>query len=150
MQTSKQGWLLDPGPFGSLGTGPGYALGAKIANRNKKVFIIFGDGGFGFNGFEFDTYIRLNLPIIGIVGMDGVWNNIKTFHEAYSPGNTVADTLGYRPYHKYIESMGGYGELVTKPKDLIPALKRADKSGKPSLINVQLDQVVRNSSNYDS
>jgi len=150
LQTSKQGWLLDPGPFGSLGTGPGYALGAKIANRNKKVFIIFGDGGFGFNGFEFDTYIRLNLPIIGIVGMDGVWNNIKTFHEAYSPGNTVADTLGYRPYHKYIESMGGYGELVTKPKDLIPALKRADKSGKPSLINVQLDQVVRNSSNYDS
>ena len=150
LQTSKQGWVLDPGPFGSLGTGPGYALGAKVAKRNKKVFIIFGDGGFGFNGFEFDTYIRLNLPIIGIVGMDGVWNNIKTFHEAYAPGNTVADTLGYRPYHKYIESMGGYGELVKKPEDLVPALKRADKSGKPSLINVQLDQVVRKSSNYDS
>ena len=150
LQTSRQGWVLDPGPFGSLGTGPGYALGAKVAKRNKKVFIIFGDGGFGFNGFEFDTYIRLNLPIIGIIGMDGVWNNIKTFHEAYSPGNTVADTLGYRPYHNYVESMGGYGELVTKTKDLIPALNRAEKSGKPSLINVQLDQVVRNSSNYDS
>jgi len=149
LQTSKQGWVLDPGPFGSLGTGPGYALGAKIANRKKKVFIIFGDGGFGFNGFEFDTYIRLNLPIIGIIGMDGVWNNIKTFHEAFSPGNTVADTLGYRPYHKYVESMGGYGELVTKPKNLIPALSRADKSGKPSLINVKLAQVVRNSSNYE-
>lgn len=150
LKTSKQGWVLDPGPFGSLGTGPGYALGAKIAKRNKKVFIIFGDGGFGFNGFEFDTYIRFNLPIIGIVGMDGVWNNIKTFHEAYAPGNTVADTLGYRPYHKYVESMGGYGELVTKTEDLVPALNRAARSGKPSLINVQLDQVVRNSSNYDS
>ena len=150
LQTSNQGWLLDPGPFGSLGTGPGYALGAKIARRNARVFIIFGDGGFGFNGFEFDTFIRMGIPIIGIVGMDGVWNNIKTFHEAYSPGNTVADTLGYRPYHKYVESMGGYAQLVTKPKSLLPALKKAEKSGKPSLINVQLDQVVRNSSNYDS
>ena len=150
LQTSKQGWLLDPGPFGSLGTGPGYALGAKVARRDIKVYIIFGDGGFGFNGFEFDTFVRMGIQIIGIVGMDGVWNNIKTFHEAYSPGNTVADTLGYRPYHKYVESMGGYGQLVRKPKDLIPALKKAEKSGKPSLINVQLDQAVRNSSNYDS
>ena len=149
LKISKPGWLLEPGPFGSLGTGPGHALGAKIAKRKKNVFIIFGDGGFGFNGFEFDTFVRLKIPIVGIIGMDGVWNNIKTFHEMISPGDTVAATLGDRPYHKVVESLGGYGELVKRPEDLIPALERAIKSGKPSLINVKLDRVKRSSSNYE-
>ena len=66
-----------------------------------------------------------------------------------SPGDTVAATLGDRPYHKVVESLGGYGELVKRPEDLIPALERAIKSGKPSLINVKLDRVKRSSSNYE-
>lgn len=148
LQTSTPGYLLEPGPAGTLGTGPGFALAAKVVHPEKTVGIVFGDGAFGFNGFEYDTFVRLGLPIIGVLGNDGVWSNIKTFHRMFYPDRLVASDLGRRPYHAVVEALGGHGELVTRPDDLQPALARAAASGKPALVDVHIDESFRPSTNY--
>ncbi len=148
LQTSTQGHLLDPGPFGTLGTGAPYAIAAKVAFPDKRVGIVFGDGGFGFNGFEYDTMVRHGLPIIGVVGNDGAWSNVKTFHRAMYPERVVAADLGRRPYHEVVAGLGGYGELVEEPSEIIPALERAEASGLPALVDVHLAETMRMSSNY--
>ncbi len=148
LQVATPGHVLEPGPAGTLGTGPGFALAAKVVHPEKTVGIVFGDGGFGFNGFEYDTYVRHGLPVIGVVGNDGVWNNIKTFHRMFYPERVVAADLGRRPYHDVVAALGGHGELVTRPEDLEPALERAKASGKPALVNVHVAETFRASSNY--
>ena len=148
LQVSTAGHVLDPGPFGTLGTGAPYAIAAKVAFPEKTVGIVFGDGGFGFNGMEYDTMVRLGLPIIGVVGNDGVWNNIKTFHRMVYPDRLVATDLGVRPYHEMVKGLGGYGEFVEDPSEIRPALERAKKSGLPALVNVHLAETMRMSSNY--
>jgi len=150
LQISTPGHVLEPGPAGTLGTGPGFALAAKTVFPDKRVGIVFGDGGFGFNGMEFDTFVRLGLPIIGVVGNDGVWNNIKTFHKMFYPDRLVASDLGRRPYHAVVEALGGHGELVTEADELMPALQRAADSGLPALVNVHIDETFRASSNYSA
>ncbi|MEA2001121.1 MAG: thiamine pyrophosphate-dependent enzyme, partial [Actinomycetota bacterium] len=150
LQISTPGHVLEPGPAGTLGTGPGFALAAKATFPDKRVGIVFGDGGFGFNGMEFDTYVRLGLPVIGVVGNDGVWNNIKSFHKMFYPDRLVASDLGRRPYHAMVEALGGHGELVTSPDLLRPALERAAASGLPALVNVHIDETFRPSSNYST
>lgn len=148
LQVSNPGYVLDPGPFGTLGVGAPYAIAAAAAHPDRLVGIVFGDGAFGFNGFEYDTMIRLGLPIIGVVGNDGVWNNIKTFHRLVYPDRLVATDLGVRPYHEMVRGLGGYGELVDNPDEITPALHRARESGLPSLINVHIAETMRMSSNY--
>ena len=148
LQVSHPGHVLDPGPFGTLGTGAPFALAAKVAFPEKLVGIVYGDGAFGFNGFEFDTFVRLGLPVIGVVGNDGVWGNIKTFHTMLYPERVVAADLGRRPYHEVVRGLGGYGELVTDASELRPALDRALASGLPSLVNVHIAETMRMSSNY--
>ena len=148
LQVSTPGHVLDPGPFGTLGTGAPFALAAQIVFPDKLVGLVMGDGAFGFNGFEYDTFVRLGLPILGVMGNDGVWGNIKTFHTMMYPERVVATDLGRRPYHDVVTALGGYGELVTDPDELAPALKRAQASGLPSLINVHIAETMRMSSNY--
>lgn len=148
LQTSTAGHVLDPGPFGTLGTGAPYAIAAKSVFPEKMVGIVFGDGGFGFNGMEYDTMVRLGLPIIGVVGNNGVWSNIKTFHKMAYPERLVATDLGIRPYHEMVKGLGGYGEFVDDPNEIRPALERAKESGKPSLVNVHIAETMRMSSNY--
>ena len=148
LQTSTAGHVLDPGPFGTLGTGAPYAIAAQVAFPQKTVGVVFGDGGFGFNGMEYDTMVRLGLPIIGVVGNDGVWSNIKTFHRMAFPDRLVATDLGVRPYHEMVKGLGGYGEFVEDPNEIRPALERAKASGLPSLINVHIAETMRMSSNY--
>lgn len=148
LQISTAGHVLEPGPAGTLGTGPGFALAAKAVFPEKRVGIVFGDGGFGFNGMEFDTFVRLGLPIVGVVGNDGVWNNIKSFHRMFYPDRLVATDLGRRPYHAMVEALGGHGELVTSPAQLMPALERAAASSLPALVNVHVEETFRASSNY--
>jgi acetolactate synthase-1/2/3 large subunit len=148
LQVSTAGHVLDAGPLGTLGTGPGFALAAKVAYPDARVGIVFGDGGFGFNGMEYDTYVRHDLPIIGVVGNDGVWNNIKTFHQAFYPDRLVATDLGVRPYHAMVEGLGGHGEFVDDAAEVLPALHRAETSGRPALVNVHIAEESRMSSNY--
>jgi acetolactate synthase I/II/III large subunit len=148
LQVSTPGHVLEPGPFGTLGTGVPYAIAAKVAQPDKLVGIVFGDGAFGFNGFEYDTLVRLGLPVVGVLGNDGVWNNIRTFHRAMFPDRLVASELGRRPYHAVVAALGGHGELVEDPADLAPALDRARASGKPALVDVHIAETMRMSSNY--
>ena len=148
LQVSHPGHVLDPGPFGTLGTGAPFALAAKVVHPEKVVGIVYGDGAFGFNGFEFDTLVRLGLPVIGVVGNDGVWGNIKTFHTMMYPDRVVAADLGRRPYHDVVRALGGYGELVTDAAEIRPALERARLSALPSLVNVHISETMRMSSNY--
>jgi acetolactate synthase-1/2/3 large subunit len=148
LQVSTPGHVLDPGPFGTLGTGAPYAIAAAVTHPEKLVGVVFGDGGFGFNGIEYDTMVRHGLPIIGVIGNDGVWSNIKTFHRMAYPDRLVATDLGVRPYHKMVVGLGGYGEFVDDPSQIRPALERAQESGLPSLINVHIAETMRMSSNY--
>lgn len=149
LRTSTPGHVLDPGPFGTLGTGAPYAIAAKSVFPDKRVGIVFGDGGFGFNGMEYDTMVRLGLPIIGVVGNDGVWSNIKTFHRMAYPERLVATDLGVRPYHEMVRGLGGYGEFVDDPNEIRPALERAAESGLPALVNIHIAESMRMSSNYN-
>ena len=148
LQISTPGHVLDAGPFGTLGVGAPYALAAKAAFPEKRVGVVFGDGGFGFNAMEYDTMVRHDLPVIGVVGNDGVWSNIKTFHRMAYPDRLVATDLGVRPYHEIVRGLGGYGEFVEDPNEIRPALERAAESGLPSLVNVHIAETMRMSSNY--
>ena len=148
LTVSTPGHLLEPGPAGTLGTGPGFALAAKVVHPERTVGIVFGDGGFGFNGFEYDTFVRHGLPVIGVLGNDGVWSNIKTFHRSFYPDRVVASDLGRRPYHAVVSALGGHGELVTDPAEIVPALERARASGLPALVDVHIAETFRASSNY--
>ena len=148
LKPRNQGDLLSAGVFGTLGTGAPFALAAAIVHPERRVGIVYGDGAFGFNGMEFDTFVRLGLPVVGVIGNDGVWNNIKTFHRAFFPERLVATDLGIRPYHKVVEGLGGHGEFVDQPGEIRPALERAAASDKPALVNVHIAETFRASSNY--
>lgn len=148
LRTSRPGGLLDPGPFGCLGVGAPFALAAKVIEPDTRVGIVFGDGSFGFNGMEFDSLIRHGLPVVGVVGNDGAWNNIKTIHRMLYPGRLVASDLGVRRYDLMVEGLGGYGEFVEDASELQPALERARESGVPALVNVHIAEQVRISSAY--
>ncbi len=148
LQVSHPGHVLDPGPFGTLGTGAPFALAAKVVFPGKRVGIVYGDGAFGFTGFEYDTLVRLGLAVVGVMGNDGVWNNIKTFHRFSFPDRLVATDLGRRPYHAVVSGLGGHGEAVGDPAEIASALKRAEASGLPSLVDVHIAETMRMSSNY--
>ena len=148
LRISTPGHVLDAGPFGTLGVGAPYAIAAKTVFPEKMVGVVFGDGGFGFNAMEYDTMVRHGLPVIGVVGNDGVWSNIKTFHRMAYPDRLVATDLGVRPYHEMVRGLGGYGEFVEEPAEIRPALERAAESGLPALINVHIAETMRMSSNY--
>jgi acetolactate synthase-1/2/3 large subunit len=148
LRTSRPGALLDPGPFGCLGVGAPFAIAAKAVAPTTRVGIVYGDGSFGFNGMEFDTLIRHEMPVVGVVGNDGAWNNIKAIQRMLYPDRVVGADIGVRPYDKMVEGLGGYGEFVEDPAELTPALQRAEESGLPALINVHIAEQMRMSSAY--
>ena len=129
------------GLLGCLGTGLPFALAAKLARPEKTVVLFSGDGSFGFNGFEFDTAVRLGIPIICVVNNDCAWGMIKHCQELSfgKKDNFVCAELGVRHYERVVEAMGGYGEFVTRDEDIIPAIKRALASGRPACVNVLTD-----------
>jgi len=139
----REGGWMDPGPLGTLGVGMPFALAAQLANPDKRVVIVYGDGSFGLNGFEYDTAVRFNLPIIGIVGNDAAWGQMMRPQNGIY-GFTDSTLLNYTRYDKVVEAFGGHGELVEEPDQLQPALERAAASGKPALINV----IIRRDTDY--
>ena len=139
----REGAWMDPGPLGTLGVGMPFALAAQLANPDKKVLIIYGDGSFGFNGMEYDTAVRFNLPIVGIVGNDAAWGQMLRPQVAlFGSERKVATLLNYTRYDKIVEAMGGHGEYVEEPDQIRPALERAFASGKPALVNVKIRRDV--------
>ena len=128
---------MDPGPLGTLGVGMPFALAAQIAHPDKPVLIVYGDGAFGLNGFEFDTAVRFGLPIVGVVGNDAAWGQMMRPQAAiFGSDRLVATELSPTRYDKVVEALGGHGEHVTEPDDIGPAIKRGFASGKPALVNV--------------
>ncbi|MDE0911084.1 MAG: thiamine pyrophosphate-binding protein [bacterium] len=136
-----RGAWMDPGPLGTLGVGMPFALAAQLANPDKRVVIVYGDGSFGLNGFEFDTAVRFNLPIIGVIGNDGAWGQMMRPQGAMMGWDRLEGTLLNRTrYDKVVEALGGHGELVESPDEIRPALERAAASGKPALVNIMIRQ----------
>jgi acetolactate synthase-1/2/3 large subunit len=143
LKVPPRGTWMDPGPLGTLGVGMPFALAAQLANPDERVLIIYGDGSFGLNGFEFDTAVRFGLPIVGIVGNDAAWGQMmRPQAMLYGSDRLVATELSYTRYDKVVEALGGHGEHVTKPDDIAGALERAFASGKPALVNVEMRQDV--------
>ncbi|MFQ5825284.1 MAG: thiamine pyrophosphate-binding protein [bacterium] len=137
---NKPGNWMDPGPFGCLGVGPSFAIAAKLAHPEKKVLILHGDGSFGLNGMEFDTAIRHNIPIVSIIGNDAGWGQIRNPQVAIlGKQASLATDLALTHYEKIVQALGGYGEFVTEPKEIVPALERAFHSGVAAGINVAID-----------
>ena len=145
LRAQEKGFVLpgSGGLFGCLGTGIPFGIGAKVARPDKTVVVITGDGSFGFNAMEFDTAVRHNIPFVCVICNDQAWGMIKHGQElTYGPDRLVGSELGPTNYEKVAEALGGYGELVVKDEEIIPAIKRALESGKPACINVLTDPTV--------
>ncbi len=136
-----EGAWMDPGPLGTLGVGMPFGIAAQLTHPGRRVVIIYGDGSFGLNGFEFDTAVRFGLPVIGIVGNDAAWGQMMRPQGALMGWDRLDGTLLSRTrYDKVVEALGGYGELVERPEELRPALERAAQSGLPACVNVMIKQ----------
>jgi acetolactate synthase-1/2/3 large subunit len=130
---------LDPGPLGTLGVGPGYAMAAKLARPDSTVVIIYGDGAFGLNAMEYEAFVRQKINVVGVIGNDAAWMQIRRGQvELYGEERAVATKLEFTRYDQVVTALGGHGEYVDKPADIRPALERAASVGKPSLVNVRL------------
>lgn len=139
----EPGCWLDPGPFGCLGSGPGYALAAKLAHPDRQVVLLVGDGAFGFSGMEFDTLARHGVNVVAVMGNNGIWALEKHPMEFLYDGWSVAADL--RPetrYDEVVAALGGHGELVREAGELRGALDRAFSAGRPALVNVSTDPAV--------
>jgi acetolactate synthase I/II/III large subunit len=136
------GAWLDSGPFGCLGSGPGYALAAKLARPDRQVVLLQGDGAFGFSGMEWDTLARHNVRVVSLVGNNGIWALEKHPMEALYGYSVVAELRPETRYDEVVRALGGHGELVSAPAELRPALLRAFGSGLPAVVNVLTDPAV--------
>lgn len=139
LRIRKPGHWLDAGPLGTLGAGPGYAMAAKLAFPKSKVVIVYGDGSFGLNGFEFEAMARQKIDVVGVIGNDAAWQQIRRGQvQIYGPDRAIACGLDYTRYDKAVEAMGCHGEWVEKPGEIRPALQRALSAGKPAVVNIKI------------
>ena len=127
--------------LGMLGSSLPTALAAKVAYPDSRVFMLTGDGAFGFNAMEFDTAVRHKLNIVAILGNDSAWGIDRQIQLGLY-GRSVATDLLQTRYDQIVEGLGGYGEFVERPEDLKPALERALASGKPALLNVAVERAI--------
>jgi thiamine pyrophosphate-dependent acetolactate synthase large subunit-like protein len=134
--THTPGHRLNSGPFGTMGVGVPFGVGAKVAKPDKQVLVLHGDGSFGMNAMEMDTAVRHNIPIVTVISLNGGWT-------ADPDGGKIGRNLGYQRYEKMMDAFGGHGEYVEKPADIRPALERAFASGQPAIVNVKTDYRAR-------
>ncbi|MHB1469679.1 MAG: acetolactate synthase [Solirubrobacteraceae bacterium] len=138
----EPGCWLDPGPYGCLGSGPGYALAAKLAHPERQVVLLIGDGAFGFAGMEFDTLARHGVNVVAVMGNNGIWALEKHPMEFLYGYSVAAELRPETRYDELVAALGCHGELVRGPAELRPALARAFESGKPALVNVLTDPSI--------
>jgi acetolactate synthase I/II/III large subunit len=142
VEPARPGGWLDPGPYGCLGTGLGYAIAARIARPSSQVVLLLGDGAAGFSLMDVDTLVRHRLPVVMVVGNNSGWG-LEKHPMRMLYGYDVAAELGSQTrYDEVVRALGGAGELVTEPGDIGPALDRAFASGVPYLVNVITDPEV--------
>jgi acetolactate synthase-1/2/3 large subunit len=138
----EPGCWVDPGPYGCLGSGPGYALAAKLAYPDRQVVLLAGDGALGFAGMDLDTLARHNVPVVVVIGNNGIWGLEKHPMEALYGYSVVAELRPETRYDVMAEALGCHGELVSTPDELRPALERAFSSGRPAVVNVLTDPAI--------
>ena len=137
LKARKPGRWMRLGPLSHLGCGLPFAMAAKLARPDAKVLLFIGDGAFGFYTMEYDTAVRFNLDFTAMMGNDSAWSIDKNFQLAYY-GRAVATDLRYIRYDQVVEAIGGHGEFVERGEEVVPAMKRALASGKPSLVNINV------------
>ena len=142
IEPARPGGWLDPGPFGCLGTGLGYAIAARIARPSAQVVLLLGDGAAGFSLMDADTLVRHRLPVVMICGNNGIWALEKYPMRALYGYDVVAELQPGCRYDEVVRALGGAGETVTRPGDIAPALRRAFDAGVPYLVNVITDPAV--------
>jgi thiamine pyrophosphate-dependent acetolactate synthase large subunit-like protein len=137
--TFSPGHRLNSGPFGTMGVGLPFGIGAKVARPDKQVIVVHGDGSFGLNAMELDTAVRHKVPILVVISLNGGWTADP---KREKPGRD----LGYTRFDKMAEALGCHGEYVEQPEDIRPALERAKakvNEGMVALVNVKTDYRAR-------
>ncbi len=135
------GVWMDPGPFGTLGVGPGYAMAAKLARPDAKVILMYGDGAFGLHAMEWEAMARQGIKVVAVIGNDAGWTQIlRGQREMFGPERIPATTLAYTHYEKVAEACGARGFYVEKSEDLAAALEQAFACPEPAVVNVKIGQ----------
>jgi len=142
LEPRRPGGWLDPGPYGCLGTGLGYAIAARVARPSAQVVLLLGDGAAGFSLMDVDTLVRHRLPVVMVCGNNGIWALEKYPMQALYGYDVLADLQPGCRYDEVVRALGGAGETVTRPGDVGPALRRALGAGVPYLVNVLTDPAV--------
>ncbi|MBZ0103645.1 MAG: thiamine pyrophosphate-binding protein, partial [Thermoanaerobaculia bacterium] len=136
---SPLGWL-DPGAYGTLGVGGGFALGAKLARPDSEVWVLYGDGSVAYSLAEFDTFARHGVPVIALVGNDASWAQIAR-DQVPALGDDVGTVLAPTDYERAAEGFGGRGLRIDRPEEIAPAFAEARRlaaAGHPVLINAHI------------
>lgn len=139
VEVFEPGCWLDTGPFGCLGNGLGYAIGARAVRPDAQIVMLLGDGAAGFSLMDVDTLVRHNLPVVMVCGNNGIWGLEKHPMQMIYGWDVGCDLQPGTRYDEIVVSLGGGGELVTAPDDIGPALDRAFASGVPYLVNIMTD-----------
>ena len=135
---------LDPGVFGTLGVGAGFALGAKLCRPDSEVWILFGDGSVGYSLSEFDTFVRHQIPVLAVVGNDAGWTQIAR-EQIEMLKDDVGTVLRRTDYHVVAEGFGGKGFLLEESKRIVKILQQARvavSQGHPVLVNAHIGKTT--------
>ncbi|HLY82643.1 MAG TPA: acetolactate synthase [Acidimicrobiales bacterium] len=135
----QPGCWMDPGPYGCLGTGLGYAMAARVAHPGRQVVLMLGDGAAGFSLMDVDSLVRHGLPVVIVVGNNGNWGLEKHPMRRVYGYDVAADLQPECRYDEVVRALGGAGELVRAPSEIGAAIDRGLKSAVPYLVNVVLD-----------
>ncbi len=139
VDTFTPGCFLDPGPYGCLGTGPGYAIGARLAHPDRQVVLMLGDGAAGFALAELDTLARFQLPVVIVVGNNLCWGLEKHPMQKLYGYHVAAELSPDARYHEVAEALGVAGRQVTKANQIPEAMDWAFDQKGPVLLNVMTD-----------
>jgi acetolactate synthase-1/2/3 large subunit len=139
VEVFEPGCWLDTGPYGCLGNGIGYAIGARVARPSSQVVALLGDGAAGFSLMDVDSLVRHELPVVMVVGNNGMWGLEKHPMQMIYGWDVGCDLQPGCRYDEVVRSLGGDGELVTSPGGIGPALDRAFASDVPYLVNIVTD-----------
>ncbi|MGW4944924.1 acetolactate synthase [Actinoplanes sp. NPDC004185] len=139
LEPAQPGTWLDPGPYGCLGTGMGYAMGARVTYPDRQICVLMGDGAAGFSLMDAESLARQGLPVVIVVGNNGIWGLEKHPMQAMYGYDVAADLQPGLHYDRVVQALGGAGETVEKSSELGPALERAFAAGVPYLVNVLTD-----------
>lgn len=133
------GVWMDPGPLGTLGVGPGYAMAAKLARPNARVILMYGDGSFGLHGLEFEAMARQGIKVVAVIGNDAGWTQIlRGQRDSFGDARTPATKLAYTRYDLVAEAVGARGFYAETPAQVKTALAQAFECAEPAVVNVKL------------